>query len=157
MSDFIVIDPQWLPPLLTNLISNKHIMNGVFLRSNLYSICEVIRSTCKKFLRNFECAEVSETLYESLMSLLQKSEVIYVLPTPPGTNQPTIQATNYTTNHFCVEGDEVQYFMPTLVQLEDLEQNALQSEVWMKRIYRINFLPFGFWNHLIIRLLHFTT
>ena len=124
----IVLDPQWLTAMFASVITTSHnyIKNGILKRINIGQI--------------WRAPQYPASMHLSLISLLQKFEILYELPE--------------------YDGEEC-FLIPNLLPEDkppiDLlwiqyEPNVLQ----FSKIYTLDFVPNGFFAKFMVRFLHYT-
>lgn len=119
LDNLIILDPQWLTRLMSTLITTKpnFVKNGVLLSTNLTQI--------------WKPPEFPESLHMTLLSLLEKFEISFPLPSK--------------------DHEATRNFIPYLV-IGDRPENLLvdQHKEYAARAYKFDFLPFGFFSRLVV-------
>ena len=129
MLDFVILNPQWLSQLMSSLITFKHnwVKNGLIPRINL---------------KQHIFAAYPQEIHEQLISLLEKFSVIY-------------QSKNQ---------DDMIIVPSLLPEILDKQHIQILNSFWLKtcpddmieygRSYIFPFLPLGFFEKIIVRIIH---
>eukprot|EP01114_Cavostelium_apophysatum_P023321 TRINITY_DN8743_c0_g1_i4.p1 TRINITY_DN8743_c0_g1~~TRINITY_DN8743_c0_g1_i4.p1 ORF type:complete len:2119 (-),score=526.12 TRINITY_DN8743_c0_g1_i4:35-6391(-) len=125
LENLVIIDPQWMTRLMATLVTTKpnFVKNGILLSSDLAQI--------------WKSAEFPESHRQALLSLLERFEIAFSLPSVPTAPNQRI-------------------FIPCLVQTErpaDVTEGNWPFAV--ERMHAFEFLPFGFFSRLVVRLMYF--
>eukprot|EP00007_Cunea_sp_BSH-02190019_P005553 CAMPEP_0174232408 /NCGR_PEP_ID=MMETSP0417-20130205/2700_1 /TAXON_ID=242541 /ORGANISM="Mayorella sp, Strain BSH-02190019" /LENGTH=2427 /DNA_ID=CAMNT_0015310457 /DNA_START=88 /DNA_END=7371 /DNA_ORIENTATION=+ len=137
LRDLIILDPQWLSDMMSTIITTKHsfVSDGILNHTALRQIWRP-----PKFPRE---------LHRTLLKLLQKFQIIYVLPgvVEDPEDDPWVTGSS---------------FVPCLlppgrphqrVQAE-FPQEAPNGETTLGRNYVFDFVPTGLFSRLLVKLLH---
>mmetsp|Transcript_13456 Transcript_13456/g.18567 ORF Transcript_13456/g.18567 Transcript_13456/m.18567 type:complete len:864 (+) Transcript_13456:1-2592(+) len=134
LTDLVVLSPRWLTEMLATVFTTKHnfARNGILQHSSLLQI--------------WKPPQYPNRLHKSLLQLLEAFEVAF--PLAP----------------FDPEKYNGSSLIPSLLPPDPPEDFA---KIWaqvpkngyrdLKRIYNFDFIPFGLFGRLIVRLLKFTT
>lgn len=130
LDDLVILDSQWLTNVFSDVITLKHnfVKSGVLQRKDLPQI--------------WKAPAYPETVHDSLVALLEQFEVAYALP-PTDTNpQGAILVP-------CLLPDA----RPADLHNPDLWPKEESDLVQLFRFYSFDFMPFGFFNRFMVRLL----
>ncbi len=157
LNDLIILDPQWLTRLLSTLITTKpnFVKNGAIYSGDLSQI--------------WKPPEFPDSLHPSLLTLLEKFEIAYPLPVI-NTNNSSNNSNNSNNRQQTQinSSSEQRILIPYLVHSEKPDnlssmsplfhentQRSPNNPQFVRRVYRFDFIPFGFFSRLVVRVLHF--
>ena len=125
----IVLDPQWLTAMFASVITTSHsyIKNGILKLGDIGQI--------------WRAPQYPQEMHHTLISLLEKFEIIYKLPLDDDGDQP--------------------FLLPNLLPEERPPIDLLWADhepmaTQYGRLYTLEFVPNGLFAKLMVRFLHFT-
>ena len=137
LKDMIIIDPAYLISIMATISTTKHrvIKNGILKHSDLHQI--------------WHYNEYPKEVHHKLLQLCQKFEVTYAL-----------DATGkYKLNNLIDNWESGISLVPSLLPIKRPKSILLifpyfENVKQYSRVYEFNFIPSGFINHLIIRIMY---
>ena len=133
VSSAIMLDPSWLISLISTIITSRDngIEKGILYHSHLPKLW----------------ASYPKSLYPFLITLFNQIEILFTAKEPhPEKGVYSLIPSTFSTQKLGAQS----VFIP----IDDFL--ALGLGVQLERIYQFDFLPFGFFSRLVVRLLHFT-
>jgi len=132
--DLVVLNPQWLADVMASMITFHHtwVKDGVLPINNISNVF----------------SKFDPAMHNSLLQLLENFSIVYRIRSPVQTGS----ADEYT------EGILVPSMLPETCKEEALAERwppvVAETTKEFKRVYSFPFLPLGFFNRIMVRLLH---